>query len=139
MQFATIEQANNYHADHPFALAWENDMEGEDKRRYLIYASRLLFDHLPWMPAYVARVQPNYPQALRDATVEFARRLFERGDPFAESDTAGIKQFKAGPIDAVFETSSGDTPVIPNEVLSMLSSIAPVTVANGINVPLVRY
>lgn len=138
MQFATIAEADAYHADHPFSAVWENDMESEDKRRSLVHASRLLFDHVPWMADYVSRVQPLYPQSLKDATSEFARRLFERGDPFAGSDTAGMKRMKAGPVDIEFSTGSDDVQVVPNEVLAMLTQIAP-QAASPINVGLIRF
>jgi hypothetical protein len=137
-QFATIAEADAYHADHPFAASWEEDMDEDQKRRALIYASRLLFDHVPWLPLFVSRVTPLYPAALRDATSEFARRLFERGDPFAGSDTEGMKRMKAGPVEIEFGTTDSGGQVIPNEVIAMLTPIAPMHYG-GINVPLVRY
>lgn len=136
--FTTIAYADAYHADHMFGETWEVEMEPEDKRRALITASRLLLDHVWWLPAYVV-TNTVVPTALADATAEYARRLFERGDPFSGTDTEGLKKMKAGPVDIEFTDSGGsDRYVVPPEVLAML---APLHTPNtsSLNVPLVRY
>jgi len=135
--FATIAEADAYHADSMFADVWENEMETEDKRRALITASRLLLAHVPWLRTYSDWVSV-IPQALKDATSEFARRLFENGDPFAPSDTEGIKSFKAGPVDIEFTGAGSVVVAVPPEVIALLASLSPVR-GSSINVPIIRY
>lgn len=136
--FATIAEADAYHADHLFGATWLDEMEVSDKQKALVTASRLLLAHVPWMRNYITYTAVA-AQDLKDATSEFARRLFERGDPFTVSDTSDIKSMKAGPVDIEFSDLNGALPdPVPNEVLAMLSSIAPYA-GSSFNVPLVRF
>jgi hypothetical protein len=137
VSFATVEEADEYHANHLFGANWREDIEVEDKEMALETASRLLVAHVPWLTGYL-RYYTVAPLVLKEATAEFARRLIERGDPFAGSDTSGMKRMKAGPVDVEFTDSSGEVTAVPVEVLAMLSVLQEHR-GSSLSVPLVRY
>ena len=138
--YCTLEDATQYHDNHPQGgMAWTASAV-EQKRRALLQATRLLDAHVVWT-GYAASTgqalswprdgmydRNDYgvdarviPPALRDATAEFARHLLHATDDrTADSSvvSSGIRELVAGPVELTF---TGDRPdVIPDAVWFLL-------------------
>ena len=138
--YCSVEDADQYHGNHPQgSVAWTAS-EAEQKRRALWQATRLLDAHVVWT-GYAASTgqalswprdgmydRNDYgldarviPPALRDATAEFARHLLDAAsDRTADSSvvSSGIRELVAGPVKLTF---TGDRPdVIPDAVWFLL-------------------
>ena len=138
--YCTVEDADQYHDNHPQGgVAWTAS-EAAQKRRALLQATRLLDAHVVWT-GYAARINQALawprdgmcdrngyglaadviPPALRDATAEFARHLLDAAsDRTADSSvvSSGIRELVAGPVELTF---TGDRPdVIPDAVWFLL-------------------
>jgi hypothetical protein len=121
--FATVEEADAYNATQLFGASWA-DVDEDLKPLALATATRLLNDNLTFV---IDTSDPDaIPEALKNATAEYARILVARGDPTAPSKTDGIKKFKAGPVDVEFDVDHPKTyinTVIPAYIVAMIAHL----------------
>ena len=138
--YCSLEDAAQYHGNHPQGGVVWTAAEAEQRRRALLQATRLLDAHVVWTGGAETREQAlswprawmcdrnGYaldagviPPALRDATAEFARHLLDAAsDRTADSSvvSSGIRELVAGPVELTF---TGDRPdVIPDAVWFLL-------------------
>lgn len=158
--YATVAEANAYNDSVMAPEVW-TEADVPTKNRALVTATRLLDAHVPWagQRAFVgqALMWPRYgvfaardanwlishyviPQEVKNATAELARRLIEFGMPDVASDTAGMKSFKAGPIEVEWEpgANAAREDMIDRYVLDMISHLTVSRSSGGIVVPLIR-
>lgn len=166
--FATVEEADAYHADNLYSDTWVTTADVEVKAKALITATRLivnaidpcawagwtasLIQRLPWPRA--GAYYPNrglipstiIPMDLKNATAEMAMRLIDLGQmPDAPTDTEvqsiGLKSMTAGPIKLDFDHESGggeDYTALPDAVFAMIAYLIGNYTRGSINVPLSR-
>jgi len=137
--YATIAEATQYHADHPYGTAWATATD-ERRAQTLITATRLIDEEFTFdgVPAFLdqALAWPRYglvtragaviahtevPRGLKDATAEFARWLLAE-DRTAESEAQaqGLTKLKAGPVELTFSESAGRV-IVPDVIARMLA------------------
>lgn len=157
--FATLAEADGYHAGHLYADVWD-DADPDQKTRALITATRLIVAGVDWLgwPASTAQVLPFPRSGLRTrsgaaiastviplelayATAEYARQLIAAGAmPTAPSDTVGLKKVKAGSVEIEFDgaLTAGSDGRLPVDVLGMIAFLAASASPGRTSVPLER-
>ncbi len=136
--YCTVEEATQYHDDHPQGGAAWTVASSEQKRRALLQATRLLDAHVVWT-GQAARITQALawprvgmcdrngtaldgdviPPVLRDATAEFARHLLDATDDrTADSASGGLQRLKAGPVEMAFTGDRAE--VVPDAVWFLL-------------------
>jgi hypothetical protein len=156
--FATREQAAEYFSGRLYGEFWD-EVPDDTQNRALITATRLIveaFNRIGWQGYRVSNSQrlpiprtgmvtpegyaiTAFPDALVNATAEYAGRLVEAGRmPDAPSDTEGMKSFEAGPISVEWSEGGGpeQTTDLPDAVYAMISYLG--VRVNRMSVPLVR-
>lgn len=158
--YATLEEAEAYHASHPYADVWVGATAAQAARA-LVLATRLLDAQVKWQGVIASSTQalawPRLcaydrhdrslsstviPQAVKDATCEYARQLLAR-DRTADrdSDVEGLSRVKAGPVEVEFREASGGAKVLPDAVWLLLTGYGEVIRGGGrarMTLPLVR-
>jgi len=138
--YCTVAEGNTYHDAHLYASDW-TDADTDTKTIALIMATRLLDAQFAWTGSVTDTVTPQalrwprigmynrddtvfdsdvLPQALKDATAEYARTLIAE-NLTADSDVAkqGLSAFTAGSISLTFKGSVAARP-IPDAVFALL-------------------
>ena len=137
--YATIAEANAYHATHLYASAWTS-ASLTTKEIALIMATRLMDTMYEWenepteedqallwpRHAMLRRNQIDWveddeiPIELKQATAEFARQLIE-GDRSADNavDTQGLRSLTAGSVSLSFKDSV-QPKVVPDAVYNLI-------------------
>ena len=120
--FATVAEANDYHATRLRSDAWATDTAEQETA--LIQASRIL--NMLFVRAgapVVLREELVVPQNLKEATAEFARQLIE-AERTADNATArqGLTQVTAGPVTLKFRDDMvvSEVDVLPDAVKLLL-------------------
>lgn len=158
--YATLAEAELYHQAHPHATTWATATAAQAARA-LVLATRLLDAQVKWQGVIATQTQalawPRLcaydrhdralsssviPQAVKDATCEYARQLLAR-DRTADrdSDVDGIARVKAGPVDVEFRDAPGGAKVLPDAVWLLLTGYGEVVRGGGrprMSLPLVR-
>jgi len=153
--YATVAEADLYHAAHLYATTWEN-ADTDQKTVALIWATRVLDEQVDWLGAKATEAQAlrwprtdvedkdgytlstsTVPVFLVNATAELARHFLTK-DRFQVRDdaAAGLKKVQAGPVVVEFE-SMDRIGLLPESVLSMIDWFSYGT-QGGFEVPLVR-
>lgn len=160
--YASVAEADAYHESQLYGTAWA-DVEGGDdqKAQALITATRLLDDNVRWAGWPTSYQQPLgwprsgvlnrngnllvngvIPQALKNATAEFALALITAGavTNSGSENPAGLKKLKAGPIELEFDPNltSMTQDTVPTNIWPMIAFLMESQLRGRINVNLVR-
>ena len=150
--YCDLAGGNTYHDNRLHVTDWTNASDA-DKETALVWATNLLDDMIAWNGTIanddqalrwprdgIIDLDGNtvdddiIPDFLRESTAEFSRLLIA-SDRFADSDTAGFKELKVGPIELVMDKYSA-SPKLPVSVWYMLKSYG--SLNNGSNRELMR-
>lgn len=136
--YCSLAEADAYHEGHAHASTWTGT--DDVKNRAIVTATRLLDESYDWFGWVVDDVQalgwprrgayyktgyavPDtvVPQAVKNATAEFARQLLaEDRTADSEVEAQGITGIKAGSVELTFDTATAKSQVVPDAVHSML-------------------
>jgi hypothetical protein len=137
--YCTVTEADTYHKEKRYHSkdTWL-EYSSDEKKRGLIWATRLLDERITWVGAIVSSTQalrwPRagaydrdgnsisssvIPQFLKDAVAEYAYFLMA-SDRMADSDTAGFKEIEVGSLRMVVDKFDRP-PTIPDSVISLIS------------------
>lgn len=136
--YCTEAEADDYFASRLYTDTWDDATSG-NQNIALIQATRLIDQQMEWTgdPADEGQVlawprsgmytqngaeipEDEIPDLLKQATAEVALQLLV-GDTTGNSDTAGLRGLKVGPIELDFENGGPPRKVLPDQVLQMLS------------------
>jgi len=137
--YCTVAEADTYHKENRYHSydTWQ-EYSSDEKKRGLIWATRLLDERMIWSGLLVSSTQalrwPRagvydrdgngfsssvIPQFLKNAVSEFAYFLMA-SERLGDDDTAGFKELKVGTLEMVVDKLDR-TPVIPESVMSMIN------------------
>lgn len=160
--FTTLAKADLYLSGRLYATPVWTDAPADDKNRALVTATRLIVrafqpigwqgwptapsQRLPhprngvWLPNGIWQPNGVIPEALEDATAEYAYRLIEAGMlPDTPLDSEGIKHLKAGPVEIEFFAGGvGSLTELPDGVFEMIAFLSAQPGIGKTSVPLIR-
>lgn len=158
--YATVAQAEAYHAGHPYAEVWAT-ASAVRMAQALLQATRLLDAQVTWRGTVATSTQAlgwprtgatdrqgrslastTIPTAIVQATAEYARHLLA-SDRTAdrESDVQGLSRLKAGEVEITFRDGAGGVKALPDAVWLLLTGYGEVVRGGGqprMTVPLAR-